>query len=213
MRRTAQRTGTTVVAVVGDGATACVTRLGEAANVVAVSREVDEPALDRAVATWAEAQRAHSPYLVHDADPLATVVDAWVRHFDEQGPIGELEVAVAETRARWRVGSIELPDYYLVLDAETWGPTRRHWYLGVLHRAAPARVVPVTDPDAAARTSQHYKCRRAAAFAISRRNFKARPNGRAPRRRREPPTLTRRVAPSPRGRAALEPFRQRRSIS
>ena len=64
----------------------------------------------------------------------------------------ELEVAVAETLARWRVGSIELPDYYLVLDAESWTATRRHWYLGVLHTAAPARVVPVRDPDTAART-------------------------------------------------------------
>jgi hypothetical protein len=152
VRRTAQRTGTTVVAVVGDAAADCVQRLGEAVNVVPVSVEADDPLLDRAVETWAEASRAHTPYLVHDADPLAAVADAWVRHFDEQGPVGELEVAVAETLARWRVGSIELPDYYLVLDAETWGPTRRHWYLGVLHRAAPARVVPVPDPDAAART-------------------------------------------------------------
>ena len=152
MRRTAQRTSTTVVVVVGDRAPECVRLLGEAANVVPVSVDAGDTALDRAVATWAEAVRAHTPYLVHDADPLAAVADAWVRHFDEQGPIGELEVAVAETLARWRVGSIELPDYYLVLDAETWPATRRHWYLGVLHRAAPARVVPVPDPDAAART-------------------------------------------------------------
>jgi hypothetical protein len=152
VRRTAQRTGTTVVAVVGDAAAACVRRLGEATNVVPVTADEDDAPLDRAVSTWAEATRAHTPYLVHDADPLAAVADAWVRHFDEQGPIGELEVAVAETLARWRVGSIELPDYYLVLDAETWGATRRHWYLGVLHRAAPARVVPVPDPDTATRT-------------------------------------------------------------
>jgi hypothetical protein len=151
VRRTAQRTGTTVVAIVGDDASECVRRLGEAANVVPVSVEPDDSPLDRAVATWAEAVRAHTPYFVHDADPLAAVAEAWVRFFDEQGPIGELEVAVAETLARWRVGSIELPDYYLVLDAETWSATRRHWYLGVLHRAAPARVVPVPHPDAAAR--------------------------------------------------------------
>lgn len=144
-----------MVAVVGDDASGCVRRLGEAVNVVPVSVDADDPPLDRAVATWAEATRAHTPYLVHDADPLAAVTDAWVRHFDEQGPIGELEVAVAETSARWRVGSIELPDYYLVLDPETWGPTRRHWFLGVLHGAAPARVVPVPDPDAAARTLPH----------------------------------------------------------
>jgi hypothetical protein len=151
VRRIAQRTSTTVVAVVGTGAAECVHRLGEAANVVAVSIDVDDPPLDRAVATWSEVTRAHTPYLVHDADPLAAVADAWVRHFDEEGAIGELEVAVAETLARWRVESIELPDYYLVLDAEAWSATRRHWYLGVLHRAAPARVVPVPDPDAAAR--------------------------------------------------------------
>ncbi len=35
---------------------------------------------------------------------------------------------------------VELPDYYLVLDPESWAPTRRHWYLGVLARSA--RVVP-----------------------------------------------------------------------
>jgi hypothetical protein len=151
MRGTARRTSTTVVAVVGTDAGACVERLGEATNVVPVHPDGEDPPLDRAVAAWAEAVRAHSPYLVHDANPLAAVADAWVRRFDEAGPIGELEVAVSETLARWRVGSIEMPDYYLVLDAESWAPTRRHWYLGVLHAAAPARVVPVPDPDAAAR--------------------------------------------------------------
>jgi len=150
VRRTALRTSTTVVAVVGDGAAECVRRIGGAVNVVPVSVDADDPPLDRAVATWSEAARAHTPYLVHDADPLAAVGDAWVRRFDEQGPVGELEVAIVETLARWRVGSLELPDYYLVLDAEAWTATRRHWYLGVLHSKAPARVVPVPDPDAAA---------------------------------------------------------------
>jgi hypothetical protein len=37
---------------------------------------------------------------------------------------------------------VELPDYYLLLDPASWDPTRRHWYLGLLHRAAPALVVP-----------------------------------------------------------------------
>ena len=57
MRRTAQRTGTTVVAVVGDAAADCVRRLGEAVNVVPVSVEPDDPPLDRAVATWSGAYR------------------------------------------------------------------------------------------------------------------------------------------------------------
>jgi len=89
----------------------------------------------------------HAPYLVHDADALGVVADAWVRRFDQQGPVGELEVAVSETLARWRADTIDLPDYYLVLDSDSWDATRRHWYLGVLHRSAPSRVVPSSgDP-------------------------------------------------------------------
>lgn len=154
MRATARRTSTTVVAVVGDASTDCVARLGTATNVVGVVPDGDDP-LDRAVAAWSEATRIHSPYCVHDADPLAAVADAWVRRFDEQGPIGELEVAVQATLARWRVGSIELPDYYFLLDAEQWSATRRHWYLGVLHRASLSRVVPVADAQAAADSLAH----------------------------------------------------------
>jgi hypothetical protein len=45
---------------------------------------------------------------------------------------------------------VELPDYYLLLDPEAWAPTRRHWYLGLLARSAPARVVPA-DPSSAAK--------------------------------------------------------------
>jgi hypothetical protein len=143
-----------VVAVVGDGADACVERLALGTNVASLVPEADDP-LDRAVAAWADASRVHTPYFVHDADPLAAAAAAWVRRFDERGPVGELEVAVADTLARWRAGSIELPDYYLVLDAEAWTPTRRHWYLGVLHTAGPARVVPVSDANEAAPALAH----------------------------------------------------------
>ena len=66
-----------------------------------------------------------------------------LRRYDEQGPAGELEVAVADALARFRSGALELPDYYLVVGPEALGVTARHWYLGVLHAAAPARVVPV----------------------------------------------------------------------
>jgi hypothetical protein len=151
-----QRTSTTVVALVGDPASSCVTALGRAANVVAHLTDPAAAPLQRAVDAWGAAARTHAPYFVHDADPLAAVVDAWIRRYDEQGPVGELEVAVAETVARWRARSIELPDYYLVLDADTWGATRRHWYLGVLHDAGPARVVPATgDPAVVAETLAH----------------------------------------------------------
>lgn len=146
MRATARRTSTTVVTIVGDlnTARASVERVGRAANVGWIVPPPEDHPLDRAVAAWNDATHAHTPYFVHDADPLAAVADAWVRLYDEHGPRGELEVVVSETLARWRPGSIELPDYYVVLDADTWPPTRRHWYLGVLHSAAPARVIPVT---------------------------------------------------------------------
>lgn len=141
-----QRIATTVVALVGEPARACLDALGQAANVATVRPDAAAPSLERAVTAWQAATRTHTTYLLHDADPLATVADAWVRRFDveQPGPAGELEVAVAETLRRWRARAIELPDYYLVLDPETWEATRRHFYLGVLHRAAPNRVVPIT---------------------------------------------------------------------
>ena len=139
-----QRISTTVIGLVGEQARACAQALGRAANIRVELPDAEAPALERAAAAWQAATSTHGPYLVHDADPLALVADAWVRRFDEQGPAGELEVAVSETLARWRARAIELPDYYLLLDPASWDPTRRHWYLGLLHRAAPARVVPAT---------------------------------------------------------------------
>lgn len=135
-----ERAWTTVIAVVGGDADQ-VARLHGAANVRTVQTEPDASLLDRAVAAWAQVTRTRAPYTVHDADPLAAVTDAWIRRFDGLAPAGELEVAVAETVARWRARSIELPDYYLVVDPEDWDGTRRHWYLGYLAGAAPTRVV------------------------------------------------------------------------
>ena len=140
-----QRIATTVVALVGEPARACLEALGRATNVATARPDTAAPSLERATAAWQAATHTHTTYLLHDADPLETVADAWVRRFDveQPGPAGELEVAVAEMLRRWRARAIELPDYYLVLDPETWEATRRHFYLGVLHRAAPSRVVPV----------------------------------------------------------------------
>jgi hypothetical protein len=142
-----QRISTTVIGLVGEEARACAEGLRRASNIRVELPDPAAPPLERAAAAWQAATSTQLPYLVHDADPLALVADAWVRWFDEQGPAGELEVAVGETVARWRAKAIELPDYYLLLDPGSWGATRRHWYLGLLHRAAPTRVVPA---DAAA---------------------------------------------------------------
>jgi hypothetical protein len=140
---------TTVIALVGARAAACLQGLEPAANVRVVRVDADRAPLERAAAAYRAAKGVQVPYLVHDADALAVVADAWVRWFDQRAPAGELKVAVGETLARWRADSIDLPDYYLVLDSDTWEATRRHWFLGVLHRAAPHRVVPATG-DAAA---------------------------------------------------------------
>jgi hypothetical protein len=136
-----QRIMSTVIAVVGEHAGALVESLGAAANVRTSRPDPDRAPLERAVAAWSEAVGSRSPYLLHDADPLADVATAWVRRYDEQGPAGELELAIRETVLRWRARAIELPDYYLVLDPGGWPATRRHWYLGFLHRAAPSRVL------------------------------------------------------------------------
>ena len=147
-----QRISTTVIGLVGERARPTAEGLERASNIRVELPDPAAPPLDRAVAAWQAAASAHLPYLVHDADPLALVADAWVRRFDEQGPAGELEVAVRETLARWRARSIDLPDYYILLDAESWDATRRHWYLGVLHRPAPTRVVPVPSATDQARS-------------------------------------------------------------
>jgi hypothetical protein len=139
-----RRISTTVVALVGERAPGCLEELDRAANVHTARPDPAAAPLQRAVDAWGAAARTHAAYLLHDADPLALVADAWVRRFDRAGPAGELGVAVTETLRRWRARSVELPDYYLVLDPEAWPEaTRRHWYLGFLHRAAPSRVVPV----------------------------------------------------------------------
>jgi hypothetical protein len=137
-----QPISTTVIGLVGERARPTAEGLERASNIRVELPDPAAPPLDRAVAAWQAATGAHLPYLVHDADPLALVADAWVRRFDEQGPAGELEVAVRETLARWRARAIDLPDYYILLDPGAWDATRRHWYLGVLHRAAPSRVLP-----------------------------------------------------------------------
>ena len=103
---------------------------------------------DRAAVAWQAATGTQAPYLVHDADPLALVADAWVRRYDEQGRPGGLEVAVRDTLARWRARTIELPDYYLVLGPWVLGGNPAPLVSGGLAPGRPGRVVPA---DAAAK--------------------------------------------------------------
>lgn len=142
-----QRSSATVVALVGPGSGDVVPALAAAGRVRAVPVDPTLPALDRAVAAQRGAAGGGSALAVHDADPLADVAEAWARRYDGVGGAGELEIAVAAVRARWRAGSVELPDYYVVLEPEAWAPTRRHLYLGHLAGQAPTRVLPAADAE------------------------------------------------------------------
>ena len=95
-----QRISTTVIGLVGERARASAETLDRAANIRVELPDPAAPPLDRAVAAWQVAAGTKTPYLVHDADPLALVTDAWVRRYDEHGPAGELEVAVRDTLSR-----------------------------------------------------------------------------------------------------------------
>jgi hypothetical protein len=150
-----QRVSATVIALIGFDASRHALEVGEATNVRAVVPTGQEP-MERATEAWAGAVASSGTYVVHDADPLRAVMTDWAALYDGTGQRGELETSIADTIARWRSRAIELPDYYLVLDAEALPATIRHWYLGVLRDAAPARVVPVAATAAAVeRTLTH----------------------------------------------------------
>jgi hypothetical protein len=132
-----RRLSSTVVVVAGRQAGQVVSGLDDLHNVRAVTRG------ERAPAEVAEVvNRAVATYVVHDADPLGAVGDAWVDLFDGAAPVGGLEVAIEAALSALRSGRLVLPDYYVVLDPDDLPVTRRHWWLGVLAGAAPTRVVP-----------------------------------------------------------------------
>jgi hypothetical protein len=142
-----RRIATTVVALVGTEASSWVDRLGRHVNVLGITTDADDPPLDRAVASWRRVASG-SNFTLIDIDPLHSVADAWIRlfapdAFSPDSPRGEVEVARSETLRRFAAGAISMPDFYLVAGADELDETRLHWYLGLLHGHAPARVVPV----------------------------------------------------------------------
>lgn len=132
-----RRLSSTVVVVAGEGATEIIRGLDSLHNVRAVTRGEWDPA------DFTDAvSRAAATYVVHDADPLGTVGDAWVDFFDGTAPSGTLEVAIEEALSSLSREAELLPDYYIVLNPEDMPETWRHWWLGALAGAAPSRVVP-----------------------------------------------------------------------
>jgi hypothetical protein len=95
-----------------------------------------------AVRAWEQCWSSSRTFTVHEADPLRLVREAWVNFFDAVAPHGTIEMARSSTLARFMAGTIDLPDAYVVVDAESLPATEREWYLGVLHDAAPSRVIP-----------------------------------------------------------------------
>ncbi|GAB2966648.1 hypothetical protein LWP59_21810 [Amycolatopsis acidiphila] len=136
------RPNSTVVIVVGTDAEKVVPRLEGLANVRAATVK-DEDSARGLVA------QSHAAYVVHDADPLADLATAWTGFFDRADTPGTLEVAVEATLAALRRGSVQLPDYYVVLDPESLPETRKHWWLGVLAGVSPNRVIPAKASAAA----------------------------------------------------------------
>jgi hypothetical protein len=141
-----RRLSSTVVVVAGQDAEEVVAGLGGLHNVRAVVAGERAPA-----DLSAEAAHSTATYVVHDADPLAGVRDAWVDFFDQVAPPGGLEMAIESALAELRAERTVLPDYYVVLDPEEMPETLRHWWLGVLAGAAPARVVPAPGSVTAVR--------------------------------------------------------------
>ncbi|MBF8184198.1 hypothetical protein ITP53_00225 [Nonomuraea sp. K274] len=133
-----RRLVSTVVVVVGDGAGEVVADLDGLHNVRAIPRGERGPAEVMEIAG-----RSAATYVVHDADPLAAVAEAWTEFFDGTGVVGALEVAIEAALGELRADRLVLPDYYLVLDPDGMTETWRHWWFGVLAGVAPVRVVPV----------------------------------------------------------------------
>ncbi|WP_345459278.1 hypothetical protein [Actinoallomurus oryzae] len=139
-----RRLSSTVVVVAGEQSGKVVSGLDGLHNVRAISRGERSPAeIEEAV------HRSTATYVVHDADPLAAVGDAWVGLFDGAAPVGGLEVAIEAALAGLRSDRLALPDYYVVLDPDDMPVTRRHWWLGALAGSAPSRVVPARASAAA----------------------------------------------------------------
>jgi hypothetical protein len=164
-----RRNASTVVVLAGSAPGEVLAAVGQSMNVTLIRPE--DPAdgnsdgLTAAAAALQRAGRTTSPYALVLADPLAAVAASWQAMWDvsrQEGP-AEFELEAAKALTAWRAGRFELPDYYLVLAADTGagaaagagagsaehGPD---FYLGPLRSTRPHRVafVAATDPRAQA---------------------------------------------------------------
>lgn len=133
----------TEIVLVGTVGAGVLSELDRLANVRGSA--IDHEAGDSARAL---VSRSHTPYVVHDSDPLAALGSAWRGFFDEAVPAGTLEVAIQSTLGAFQRGEAAMPDYYVVLAPDTLTATERNWWFGALAGVSPSRVVP-SGPTAA----------------------------------------------------------------
>jgi hypothetical protein len=180
-----RRNPSTVVVLAGSAPGEVLAAVGQSMNVTLIRPEDpadgDSDAIAVAAAALQRAGRTTSPYALVLADPLAAVAAGWQAMWDvsrQEGP-AEFELEAAKALAAWRAGQFELPDYYLVLAADTGataaagggggagaravggggpaagggaGERGPDFYLGPLRSARPNRVafVAATEPPAQA---------------------------------------------------------------
>ena len=161
-----RRNASTVVVLAGSAPGEVLAAVGQSMNVTLIrpegSADGDSDPLTAAAAALQRAGRTTAPYALVLADPLAAMAAGWEAMWDvsRQEGSAEFELEAAKALAAWRAGRFELPDYYLVLAADTAGAgvgpgAGEHgpdFYLGPLRSARPHRVafVAATEPRAQA---------------------------------------------------------------
>ncbi|MBI5160925.1 MAG: hypothetical protein HY996_05870 [Micrococcales bacterium] len=132
----------TTVVLVGEGAADALRPLERLPNVRA--RSLDGWGDDEA-ARWGRG--GSTPYVVHDRDPLVHVAAAWEEFYDDLVTLETLTLEVDRAIDALAGGRVMIPDYYVVLEPESFAVTRRHWWLGVVSSASPQRVIPWPDRE------------------------------------------------------------------
>jgi hypothetical protein len=157
-----------VVVLAGQAPDAMLAAVGRSMNVVLVRPEESGPGsssstgsssgpgdvLEVAAGALRRAAGISSPYVLVAADPLAALAAEWRAIWEiprevSREPRGAeaFELRAVEALAAWRAGRFELPDYYLVLAADTGPATpeepRPDFYLGPLRSVRPHRVAVV----------------------------------------------------------------------
>jgi len=160
-----RRNPSTVVVLAGQAPDAMLAAVGRSMNVVLVRLEESGPGsgsstgsstgpgdvLEVATGALRRAAGISSPYVLVAADPLAALAAEWRAMWEiprevsrEPRGAGAFELRAAEALAAWRAGRFELPDYYLVLAADTGPATpeepRPGFYPGPLRSVRPHRV-------------------------------------------------------------------------